>query len=172
MTRNNGMIWLEMISIRTAGIIETGKVFEICRRMFQSMINREAVKILGSQDVMSSSCWQDILNVSGHEKMVISKCRYARWQGMVRLQSEACQGASTDAFRPSSSRFPFIATLLLRNCYEALIPRMVRGATLVADNAVSHGYFLQEFLQRAMGERRVDALIVPIGNGALLCRKI
>ena len=118
------MIWLEMISIRTAGIIETGKVFEICRRMFQSMINRKVVKILGSQDVMSSSCWQDILNVSGHEKMVTSKCRYARWQGMVGLQSEACQGASKDAFRPSSSRFPFIATLLFRKYHFGQMKRL------------------------------------------------
>lgn len=58
------------------------------------------------------------------------------------------------------------------DCYEALIPRMVSGAILVADNVVSHGYFLQDFLQRAMGYRRVDALIVPIGNGALLCRRV
>jgi caffeoyl-CoA O-methyltransferase len=58
------------------------------------------------------------------------------------------------------------------DCYEALIPRMVRGAILVADNAVSHGYLLQDVLQRALDDRRVDALIVPIGNGALLCRKV
>lgn len=58
------------------------------------------------------------------------------------------------------------------DCYEALIPRMVPGAILVADNVMSHGYFLQDFLQRAMGDRRVDALIVPIGNGALLCRRV
>jgi predicted O-methyltransferase YrrM len=58
------------------------------------------------------------------------------------------------------------------DCYEALIPRMVRGALLVADNAVSHNSFLQDFLQRAMGDLLVDSLIVPIGNGALLCRRV
>lgn len=58
------------------------------------------------------------------------------------------------------------------DCYEALIARMVRGAILVADNAVSHGYFLQDVLERALDDWRVDALIVPIGNGALLCRKV
>jgi predicted O-methyltransferase YrrM len=58
------------------------------------------------------------------------------------------------------------------DCYEALIPRMVRGAVLVADNAVSHGHPLRDFLDRALSDRRVDALIVPIGNGALLCRKV
>ncbi|MFZ2447081.1 MAG: class I SAM-dependent methyltransferase [Syntrophobacteraceae bacterium] len=58
------------------------------------------------------------------------------------------------------------------DCYEALIPRMVRGAIMVADNAVSHGHLLRDFLDRALGDRRVDALIVPIGNGALLCRKV
>lgn len=29
----NDMVWLEMISIRTAGMIETGKVFDICREI-------------------------------------------------------------------------------------------------------------------------------------------
>lgn len=38
------MIWLEIISIRTAGIIETGKVFEICRHMFQSIADEKLLK--------------------------------------------------------------------------------------------------------------------------------
>jgi hypothetical protein len=46
------------------------------------------------------------------------------------------------------------------------------GAILVADNAVSHGHFLHDVLVRAFDDRRVDALVVLIGNGALLCRKI
>ena len=45
MMRKNGMIWLEMISIRTAGIIEAGKVFEICRQMFQSIADEKLLKL-------------------------------------------------------------------------------------------------------------------------------
>ena len=45
MMRKNGMIWLEMISIRTAGIIEAGKVFEICSQMFQSIADEKLLKL-------------------------------------------------------------------------------------------------------------------------------
>jgi caffeoyl-CoA O-methyltransferase len=58
------------------------------------------------------------------------------------------------------------------DCYEALIPRMVRGGLLVADNAISHGESLRPFIERALIDERVDALVVPIGNGELLCRKL
>jgi len=38
------MIWLETINIRTAGITEAGKVFEICRQMFQSIGDEKLLK--------------------------------------------------------------------------------------------------------------------------------
>ncbi|MGO9018797.1 MAG: hypothetical protein ACLQVJ_10660 [Syntrophobacteraceae bacterium] len=38
------MIWLEMISIRTAGIMEAGKVFEICGEMLQSIADDKLLK--------------------------------------------------------------------------------------------------------------------------------
>jgi caffeoyl-CoA O-methyltransferase len=56
-------------------------------------------------------------------------------------------------------------------CYEALVPRMVSGGLLVADNAISHQAALQPAIDRALADERVDALIVPIGQGELLCRK-
>ena len=55
-------------------------------------------------------------------------------------------------------------------CYEALAPRMVAGGILVADNAINHRATLQPMLDRALEDERVDALIVPIGNGELVCR--
>lgn len=57
------------------------------------------------------------------------------------------------------------------DCYEALIPRMTDGGILVADNAISHGPDLGPMLDRALSDERVDALIVPIGKGELVCRK-
>jgi predicted O-methyltransferase YrrM len=55
-------------------------------------------------------------------------------------------------------------------CYEALLPRMVAGGILVADNAINHQATLQPMLDRALADERVDALIVPIGKGELVCR--
>jgi predicted O-methyltransferase YrrM len=56
-------------------------------------------------------------------------------------------------------------------CYEALVPGMVKGGILVADNAISHQSALRPMLDRALQDERVDALIVPIGKGDLVCRK-
>jgi caffeoyl-CoA O-methyltransferase len=57
-------------------------------------------------------------------------------------------------------------------CYELLIPNMVSGGLLVADNAISHRDPLKPFLDRTLADERVDSLIVPIGKGVLVCRKI
>lgn len=56
-------------------------------------------------------------------------------------------------------------------CYEEVVPRLVSGGILVADNAINHQATLQPMLDRALRDERVDALIVPIGKGELLCRK-
>jgi predicted O-methyltransferase YrrM len=56
-------------------------------------------------------------------------------------------------------------------CYDAVVPQMVQGGILVADNAISHQSELQPMLDRVLADHRVDALIVPIGNGELVCRK-
>lgn len=56
--------------------------------------------------------------------------------------------------------------------YEMVIPRTVKGGILAADNAINHQETLKPMLDRAMGDERVDALIVPIGKGVLVCRKV
>jgi len=57
------------------------------------------------------------------------------------------------------------------DCYEKLIPNMVKGGLLVADNAISHEEVRKPMLERALNDERVDALIVPIGSGELVCRR-
>ena len=57
-------------------------------------------------------------------------------------------------------------------CYDLIIPNMVKGGLLVADNAINHQVILKPMLDKALSDERVDALIVPIGKGELLCRKI
>lgn len=58
------------------------------------------------------------------------------------------------------------------DCYDLMIPNLVSGGLLVADNAINHRETLQPMLDRAHADARVDALIVPIGKGELICRKI
>ncbi len=57
-------------------------------------------------------------------------------------------------------------------CYNHVIPNMVKGGILVADNVISHQDDLQTMLDKVFVDKRVDALIVPIGSGLLLCRKL
>jgi caffeoyl-CoA O-methyltransferase len=57
-------------------------------------------------------------------------------------------------------------------CYEAIIPNLVTGGILATDNATSHESELRPMLHRALEDERVDAVIVPIGRGELICRKI
>ena len=57
-------------------------------------------------------------------------------------------------------------------CYDLIIPNMVKGGILIADNAINHYETLKPMLDNALTDDRVDALIVPIGKGELLCRKI
>lgn len=57
-------------------------------------------------------------------------------------------------------------------CYDLIIPNMVRGGIFVADNAINHYETLKPMLDKALADERVDTLIVPIGKGELVCRKI
>ena len=55
--------------------------------------------------------------------------------------------------------------------YELIVPRLIQGGLLLADNAINHQESLKPMLDRALSDERVDALIVPIGKGVLICRK-
>jgi caffeoyl-CoA O-methyltransferase len=56
--------------------------------------------------------------------------------------------------------------------YRLVIPRMVPGGLLVADNIISHQEILGPMVRKVMQDTRVDAQIIPIGSGELVCRKI
>ena len=56
-------------------------------------------------------------------------------------------------------------------CYEMAVPNLTSGGLLVADNAVSHWEILEPFVERALSDERIDAMMVPIGKGLLVCRK-
>ena len=58
------------------------------------------------------------------------------------------------------------------DCYNIIVPNMVSGGIFTADNAISHQESLQPMIDIALADTRVDSLIVPIGKGILVCRKI
>jgi predicted O-methyltransferase YrrM len=61
---------------------------------------------------------------------------------------------------------------LYLECYDMIIPNLIKGGLLVADNVISHKTTLKLMLKRVFRDNRVDAIIVPIGSGALICRKL
>ena len=59
-----------------------------------------------------------------------------------------------------------------QDCYDLVVPSLVPGGVLLADNAIDHKQALGPMLDSALNDARVDALVVPIGKGVLVCRKI
>ena len=57
-------------------------------------------------------------------------------------------------------------------CYELVIPNLVSGGLLVADNTINHRATLGPLIERAGRDQRVDAVEVPIGMGELIVRKV
>jgi predicted O-methyltransferase YrrM len=58
-----------------------------------------------------------------------------------------------------------------RDFYDLVIPKMVGRGLFVADNVISHAEVLQPFVDYAIADERVDAVVVPIGKGELVCRR-
>jgi len=56
--------------------------------------------------------------------------------------------------------------------YEKLMPNLTPGGILAVDNVISHADELSDFVAQAEDDPRVDALVVPIGKGILVCRKL
>lgn len=57
------------------------------------------------------------------------------------------------------------------DCYETVLPRMVSGGLIVADNVIAHKEDCEPFVTRVLADGRVDAVVVPIGKGEMLCQK-
>jgi len=61
---------------------------------------------------------------------------------------------------------------IYEDCYDLVIPNMVKGGLFIADNAINHYETLKPMIEKALYDERVDSIVVPIGKGELLCRKI
>ncbi len=65
--------------------------------------------------------------------------------------------------------------------YEIVVPKLKNGGLLVYDNVISHGAVwpvsfsarerARPTVEKALADSRVDALVVPIGHGELVCRR-
>jgi predicted O-methyltransferase YrrM len=60
---------------------------------------------------------------------------------------------------------------LYQACYDLVLPNLVPGGLLVADNVISHAEVLGPFVSNTLADQRLDALVVPIGQGVLVGRK-
>ncbi len=56
--------------------------------------------------------------------------------------------------------------------YDLVVPNLVPGGMLALDNDVSQRDILEDVINRAEVDDRVDSVVVPIGRGVLVCRKI
>jgi caffeoyl-CoA O-methyltransferase len=56
-------------------------------------------------------------------------------------------------------------------CYELVVPRLVPGGLLVADNVISHKGELGTSIEQALSDARLDSVIVREGNGLLVARR-
>ena len=61
---------------------------------------------------------------------------------------------------------------IYRDVYEKLINNVVSGGIIAVDNVISHADELAGFISYVESDPRVDALVVPIGKGILVCRKL
>ena len=57
-------------------------------------------------------------------------------------------------------------------CWEKLASRMNFGGMLLADNAISHAEGVRPMMEMALRDARFDCLVVPIGQGVLVCRRV
>jgi predicted O-methyltransferase YrrM len=55
--------------------------------------------------------------------------------------------------------------------YELVVPNMVPGGILAADNALSHEAVLRPMVERVFSDPRVDAVVASIDRGLLICRR-
>jgi caffeoyl-CoA O-methyltransferase len=56
--------------------------------------------------------------------------------------------------------------------YDLVVPKLVPGGLLVADNVSDFSDVLQPMVDRALADDRVDAVVVPFLTGQLLCRRL
>lgn len=110
---------------------------------------RSAAKLSIARDTFARSDVTDIINVT---------------EGDVRNFLPDCRAVAFCFIDHEKSQYI--------ECYEMLMPNLVAGAIIAADNIHSHEEALAPFVDHVIADSRVDAVVIPIGKGVLLVRKI
>lgn len=107
------------------------------------------------------------------EKVAIAKetFRQAHVEDIVQLIHEDARECLQN-YKDVSFCFLDAEKEVYRECYELVVPNMTQGGILVADNVISHKDILHDMIEHALHDSRVDAVVVPIGRGELVCRKV
>lgn len=61
---------------------------------------------------------------------------------------------------------------IYEDCFNMVSKRLIKNGILVADNVLSHYRMLKSFIEKIKKNKRFDCLIVPIGSGELICKKV
>ncbi len=61
---------------------------------------------------------------------------------------------------------------LYAKCYEIVVPNLIAGGILAADNVLSHEKILKPMVDRALSDERVDSVVIPVGSSILVSRKL
>ena len=85
-------------------------------------------------------------------------------------------GRAADTLPPLPGPFDFVFLDANRPEYltylELVLPKLVSGGLLVADNVVSHAGELRDYLTRVKSDARLFSVTVPIGNGEEISLKL
>jgi len=89
---------------------------------------------------------------------------------------EIIEGPAGDALRRLPGPFDFVFLDADRGNYlaylELVVPKLVTGGLLVADNVVSHAGELRDYLARVKSHPALYSVTVPIGNGEEISLKL
>ena len=96
-------------------------------------------------------------------------------QDLVELvQGDARQFLRADKRAYEQVAFCFIDAekSVYQDVFDLVVPKLAPGGLILADNVTSHPVELGPFVEYAQADRRVDSLVLPVGKGVLVCRKI
>ena len=61
---------------------------------------------------------------------------------------------------------------IYEKCWDLISSKIVKNGILIADNAISHYETIKPMIDKVFNDKDFDSLIVPMGNGELVCRRI
>ena len=95
----------------------------------------------------------------------------AKVEGVVELKNGDARGHIGD-FAEVAFCFIDCEKEMYTEVYELVSSNLVEDGLLIADNVISHEKKLVDFLAMVEADERMDSVILPVGKGLLVCRKL